>query len=1079
MFCILFTYLSHTLKSRILCVGKNTSARSQASESKHLCKCFAHSFSHSSSYSHFTLSSRKSFESPTEEPISNPYESSGSSTLAPEPTPQPKQESTVKKKGKQQAQVGEQQPSQKDPEANKMAPPVQPPAPSNETKREKTRTKKQSQRNKPTVVEHLSPANSVTGAEAEAADSMLWETAAFDHSSDSASGNDWLVAQPASSSRNHRTTVNQMDSFTSGSDWRTTGPSGSTGSSKRKMAIPVSKHDIGKIIGQGGAVVSALRLTSGIQIDIESARADDVQERMVYLKGNSDMVQKTYQTILDLLSGAVTGNEVIAKSKLNRTGLSSTTATSSIPSVLSTSTVTSRSNTGVVSSRKNAPSSSGKLTAQIQELTPQPQPLMSAKVTNPNLVAKASVSNNSNVSRITGATPLASWGAVKTTQRSNFASVAAAGVVSPSLPQSQQSTKNRNKLSNANQQQQQQQPSPVSLLSVTIAALSECSKIPPPSIFSTAPVSNLLDDEQSFPPLSTTTTSVTTSTVSSKLTDSVPAAPPLQRKMSLPTPQSESGVSVSVSVAPSSPTLVTTISVPSEKSRKHSESTAPGDSPATSQLQKPHPVSRTQVPTTTSRTFALAPGSERSANRHAGSGTTASATPLSMITHLAPTSRRLNSATTSSSYGNVGVESLFPTRPSNVSTTSGSLNTLSQPSMDSFFPSAQQSVLQPSVSTTTSSVMNQFDVTGGPMWSHFNPANENSSTSTYSSNYDYLSGRGTSGNATANLLQNLGIRNFESLLNAAAMMDESVFSSNYQSGYRASQQNQFGVGGGVVCKPNGSITPNTISTGVPFMPPGGFSTPRGVATSRDYALYNGGTSATPMPSGNNTNNPSNAFLSSRLNHPVNSVQQMAKSQQALLSHQQQHQQTFDLGMPSSSSTQLPLDQNLYLAAGSGGHVAASNTSFTGNTGNLPGSSNYGYPQVGRAYPSIPQRQEPQLTAPHQPAPIGAERRRPQQPTVSQGMCNPVTTSTEMVGHQSQGVMNPATALATNQALMALLLQQHQQQQQQQHSQHQVLQDPTGSVSWSSQPIHQSTFWSQSLCKPVLTTYNLLFPNSFD
>ncbi|VDM35758.1 unnamed protein product, partial [Hydatigera taeniaeformis] len=238
--------------------------------------------------------------------------------------------SSSKKKNKHQTPPSQtvEQSVQKEPDTSKSMP-----SQSNfsETKREKNRSKKQpqqqpqqSQRSKPTASQQTlesaaSPTASIAAAEADVGDSVLWDTSAFDHSSGSTAGNDWLVAQPGSSNRGHRaptSMVNQTDNF-SGSDWKTSGPSGSGSSAKRKIAISVSKHDIGKIIGQGGAVVSALRNMSGIQIDIESARGDEVTERMVYLKGPGEIVHRTYQMIQDLLSGALAGNEVIARAKTN------------------------------------------------------------------------------------------------------------------------------------------------------------------------------------------------------------------------------------------------------------------------------------------------------------------------------------------------------------------------------------------------------------------------------------------------------------------------------------------------------------------------------------------------------------------------------------------------------------------------------------------------------------------------------------------------------------------------------------------------------------------------------------------
>ncbi|CAL8100802.1 unnamed protein product [Calicophoron daubneyi] len=124
--------------------------------------------------------------------------------------------------------------------------------------------------------------------------------------------NTWTVVLPSNSARTQRSanTVNSgSKSSHEGTDWKTT--SSSSGSSRRRLSIPVSRHDIGKVIGQGGAVVSALRNMSGIQIDIESARSDEVTERMVYLKGPGEAVQRTYETIQGLLNGSIAGNDVL------------------------------------------------------------------------------------------------------------------------------------------------------------------------------------------------------------------------------------------------------------------------------------------------------------------------------------------------------------------------------------------------------------------------------------------------------------------------------------------------------------------------------------------------------------------------------------------------------------------------------------------------------------------------------------------------------------------------------------------------------------------------------------------------
>ncbi|CAH8664748.1 unnamed protein product [Dicrocoelium dendriticum] len=119
--------------------------------------------------------------------------------------------------------------------------------------------------------------------------------------------NSWTTVLSSGNTRAQRSTTQGRTGIES-TDWKTTSNSSSF---KRRISIPVSRHDIGKVIGQGGAVVSALRNMSGIQIDIESARSDEVTERMVYLKGPGDAVQRTYETIQGLLNGSIAGNDVL------------------------------------------------------------------------------------------------------------------------------------------------------------------------------------------------------------------------------------------------------------------------------------------------------------------------------------------------------------------------------------------------------------------------------------------------------------------------------------------------------------------------------------------------------------------------------------------------------------------------------------------------------------------------------------------------------------------------------------------------------------------------------------------------
>uniref|UniRef100_A0A0R3WQD1 CCR4-NOT transcription complex subunit 4 n=1 Tax=Hydatigena taeniaeformis TaxID=6205 RepID=A0A0R3WQD1_HYDTA len=799
------------------------------------------------------------------------------------------------------------------------------------------------------------------------------------------------------------------------------------------------------------------------------------------------------------------GNEVIARAKTNtKMGANSSFSTPSNGA--------SRGVGGTASAARKTGSggsvSSTSKAIPLQSL-PTPQPLMLAKVTNPNLAVKASASNNSNVSKIV-ASQSTSWGAAKSTQRCNFASVAAAGAISSSQQQQQSSaskeSKNRAKSSAStsspsSQQQPSAQSNPVSLLSVTIAALSECTKNA--SIFSTAPISLL--DEQSFPPLSTTSACmVTTSTTVTNKAAETSHAPP--RKMSLPTLQTEGSPSLSApTTSPplAAPASSTGAAAPSscggigglmdKKPRKQSESTAIPGSGETSTLQasKP-PVSLPQpAPIGSSRPFARAPGSERSANRHAGlSSASISATP-GLATSLAgaTSAKRVNPITTMAfgGGGGTGSDNVFIGRPSN---TSGSLNPLPQPlvtveNLEGLFPTSQQSMLH-----SASTSMNQFDVTPNAMWSNFGTGGGNDTP--FSSSYDYVGGRGANpGNASnnsvnassnyASLLQNLGIRNFESIVNAA-MMEDNIFPPHLQSSYRLSQQSQLGRGGGgsVACKPSGTSSSTTAADSFMAAAFSNASNPNRVGggnsvfTQRDYALFNGANSTSSISNSNN-NNPSNAFLSSRLN-PVNSAQQMvqqppgnlqAKSQQTFLQqqhHPQHHHQSFNLGM---SSSQLPLDQSLYLGTSGGGHATYPGTGSSLPSASGGGSSNYTFSSVGRVYPPLPQRQQQEAQPPtshQQPTPIGAERRRPQGVSNSAGV---VTTTTDVAGQSvgsAQNVFNPVAA-AANQAFVALLLQQQQQQQHQQHQQ--TLQETAvgGGSTWPQtlQSLqHQGSFWSQGL-----------------
>ncbi|VDN97700.1 unnamed protein product [Rodentolepis nana] len=274
-------------------------------------------------------------------------------------------------------------------------------------------------------------------------------TTAYDQTSDSTT--EWMVAQPTSTNRGHRVSPGE------GSDWKISGSSTAAGARKSKLSIPVSNHEIGKIIGQGGAVVSALRQMSGIQIDIESAKPGE-EERLVNLKGSPDMVQQTKKVIDSLLSGALPGNDLISRVKAGKMLTSMTSVTPSSGSSRAPPTASVPKKTPSVAVTTKPPT-----TAQVP-------PLLTAK-SNP---VKAPASK---------LLPSSSWGPGK---KSDFASVAAGLVSSQDGP-----TK-------------ESKPSAKVKSSAVPAA--------PPSI------SSLLD-EQSFPPLSACTTS-TSSSVTGKITQS-------------------------------------------------------------------------------------------------------------------------------------------------------------------------------------------------------------------------------------------------------------------------------------------------------------------------------------------------------------------------------------------------------------------------------------------------------------------------------------------------------------------------------------------------------------------------------
>ncbi|TNN05010.1 Ankyrin repeat domain-containing protein [Schistosoma japonicum] len=107
--------------------------------------------------------------------------------------------------------------------------------------------------------------------------------------------NSWTVVVPSNSTRSQRSafsTHGYLHVSNETADWKTT--NSNNGFYKRRISIPVSRHDIGKVI-----------------VDIESARSDEATERMVYLKGPNEAVQRTYETIQGLLDGSISGNDVL------------------------------------------------------------------------------------------------------------------------------------------------------------------------------------------------------------------------------------------------------------------------------------------------------------------------------------------------------------------------------------------------------------------------------------------------------------------------------------------------------------------------------------------------------------------------------------------------------------------------------------------------------------------------------------------------------------------------------------------------------------------------------------------------
>ncbi|KAM7542139.1 hypothetical protein Aperf_G00000018490 [Anoplocephala perfoliata] len=885
------------------------------------------------------------------------------------------------------------------------------------SKKEKSRHKKQNahqqsqqqtQRSKSAVASEI-PESSVSPAvslETDANDSPFWTSPAYDQTSDSTTGNDWMVAQPTSTNRSHRI---QGDSGISSGDWRTTGCSGPSNSRKNKVSIPVQKHEIGKIIGQGGAVVSALRILTGIQIDIESARGDEVTERMVNLKGPPELVQQTRDIISDLLSGALAGNELIARVKSSKP-----TASTCIPTSTSTSATTRTPAITGTASRKVGSSTSSKLSSYV----PTPPPLLPSKSANLPSTVKIPYS-------VSGTRSLAisnnSWGPAK---KSDFATVAAGGAGSSPLHQQPKETKTRVKSTAPSQS------IPVTYLSATLPSKTSDSST------SSAPVSTILD-EQSFPPLSTSTISVSSvnTSVTSKIAQSSDSSQP-DRKTTLPTSQVETAVPFntanSTSSGSSSATAIMGAGASEAKTRKQIIDVAG----VVTSRDLPVPSSSTGFPTSissvsaplpqpigSSRPFALAPGSERSANRHAGGSVLST-----------QGNKRLTPSTLSVPFASSGNDSIFSGVGTNFSTSNQPPQMpLGGDTMPGLFPTSPQ---QPSAQS--------FEFAPNSMWSNI-AGRENFPAP----NYEYLSGgRVTAANTTAAAGSNYPSmlpHPLESILNSASV-DESYADSHLQSNYRLPQQSQSSA---PVCKPSGTSTSITDSS---FLPTGFPSTQNrsGVFPTRDFSIFNGTGSTSVTASNSNNNNPSNnTFLANRLNMGGSIP---TKSPQVLMqppSHHSQPQQQYSMGL--SSLDPLCFGGNGHHAAYPGSGAASSSYDFRGSGGMYQSSS------------VVPQRQQELEPQTHQPTPIGAERRR-QQPQPPHGLSNFSPAATTVMDSMN-GLASSflATVSSYGQCLGG---------QQQQQPQHQVppqassLGPNSGNSAWSSQSMqslqHQNSFWSQNL-----------------
>ncbi|CAH8581244.1 unnamed protein product [Schistosoma turkestanicum] len=532
--------------------------------------------------------------------------------------------------------------------------------------------------------------------------------------------NTWTVVVPSNSTRSQRTTFSTHVSSRVGNemaDWKTTNSSNS--SYKRRLSIPVSRHDIGKVIGQGGAVVSALRNMSGIQIDIESARSDEVTERMVYLKGPSEAVQRTYETIQGLLDGSIAGNDVLLmyhalkkSSTLPSSMPFSSTSLSCLTSKLhgaTTVTVQSTIKSGsssvkAINPNNKTPRRTGKFltnplianTTRSTSTQPTPLPVV-PKPTKTPAISTSNISSNSTISSTTATLiPLTSsnfsslksstsgsvsWStkvANTSSSKGNFASVAAAGISTHSSrlvkPVDTQVVKSIRSQSKTAVQNLMSAPTPglsittttpVSLLSLNLSPFPSSSHMFPDFIPSLSNVGDFCTDsldEASFPPLNSkcikvtqlrtaTTTTIPAVTVSNvrnlsclsttHVSSSSVTTCPVEGvsfgmdKHKINTSSSDLTYMLSISVFDSPVSTVHTASV----SNSFPPATLPTTSPSsygpltisptcgvvhTSQPNTPLSSGSTHTsayvstpPTTTTQTksFARAPGSERSAHQ--------------------------------------------------------------------------------------------------------------------------------------------------------------------------------------------------------------------------------------------------------------------------------------------------------------------------------------------------------------------------------------------------------------------------------------------------------------------------------